>query len=144
VNYFQKCHQQAAEFHSKQGMIECDKAAAHDAMAKDVACVGPAKKFHETMRDCHKACADSHSAHAQWHLDKCQECEGMDISSTRDTHGPKVLVNSFGKAVEDGVSGIAPDNPSVRLVVRAGSPSPEEITKVDGKHAHIFERPVRQ
>jgi hypothetical protein len=125
--------------HTNDAEHHRDCAKCHSAFAKTLS-DGPEKDFHNEMAKCHMV-----------HAEKCVACarsasEMSDSIATGDTHGPSKILSPrerFGKAAEDdGVSGIAPPNPNLKLITREGSPSPEEVEKVSGKHAHIFDRRV--
>jgi hypothetical protein len=130
----------------------------HIALAK---CFAAACGHHRTASEaltdgpekaCHDAMAKTFSDQADHHMKCAQACASMDMNDgvpVGDTHGPsKVLSHAerFGKVADDGVAGTVPDNPNVRLVTRAGSPSVEEIEKANGtaaipeKHRQVFER----
>jgi hypothetical protein len=110
-------------------------------------------KIHNTCHDAledgeqkefHKAAAAEHLRMADHHAECCKAMMA---------DGPSKILSPlererFGKVADDGVrvAGTVPDNPNVRLVTRAGSPSVEEIEKANGtaaipeKHRQVFER----
>jgi len=111
------------DVHTAHAEHHASCAKAHDALHKALE-DGPEKEFHKTMRDNHILSAEKCVGHARMAsaLD--------DAIPVGDGRGPKVLANSFGKAVETDVIGIAPQNPNLTLVSRFGSPTPDDLENV--------------
>jgi hypothetical protein len=92
------------------------------------------------MKDFHKAAADEHLRMADHHAESAESAKALMADSPSKILSP---AERFGKTTDDGIHGAVAPNPNRILVTRDGSPTPEEITKVAGKHAHIFERESR-
>ncbi len=154
MNFKQKLLQHCAQCAANElelGKVAEGHHAEHSALA-DSLDDGEHKKRHEAIAALHKRGIAAHASNAEsWiGLHKMIDAAPMpDVTSEGrrgsggDLDGPKAFGGrDFRRAVDDGVSGIAPDHSDrVTLVPRYGGPDPNEINKaaVPEQHRHLIE-----